>query len=239
MLNHPVGYWLRSLAPAMGLLLMCLAPASAMTEDFDAALAAARRGDFAEAYCVWKPLAEAGHAASQYHLGWMYANGEGLKVNEKLAVSWWRAAADQGHTEAQSRLGMAYLYGEGVKEDHGKALRWFVAVARKGDEDAQALLRRLAADGDEAAMSLVTRLLIDGREILGNGRRIRVDKANVRSGPGKQFKVVTVVSRGTELVEFQRSGAWVQIGLAGTPSLVWVHDTLIEEVSSRGLEGAP
>ena len=184
---------------------------------------------------MWKPLAMAGHAPSQYHLGWMYANGEGPAVNEEVALQWWRAAAIQGHTEAQTKLGMAYLYGEGVKEDHAEALRWFLAVARKGDEDAQALVRRLAVDGDEAALSLVRDLLADGWETLGNGRRIRVDRAHVRSGPGTQFKVVSVVSRGQQLVEFQRSGKWVQIGLVGDPAIVWVHGALIEEIDGQAL----
>ncbi len=199
---------------------------------------AARRGDFAEAYCLWKPLAVAGHAPSQYHLGWMYANGEGLAVNEAVALQWWRAAAIQGHTEAQTKLGMAYLYGEGVKEDHAQALGWFLAVAKKGDEDAQALLRRLAVDGDEAALSVVRQLLANGWQALGNGRRIRVDRAHVRSGPGTQFKVVSVVSRGQQLVEFQRSGKWVQIGLVGTPAIVWVHGSLIEEMDGQALQTA-
>ena len=215
-----------------------LASAPASGDEFETALAAASRGDFAEAYCTWKPLATAGHAPSQYHLGWMYANGEGLAVNEEKALYWWRAAAGQGHTEAQVKLGMAYLYGEGVREDHAKALEWFLAVARKGDEDAQALVRRLAVDGDAAAFSLVTELLTDGWEVLGNGRRIRVNKANVRAGPGRQFKVVSVVSRGRELVEFRRSGDWVQIGLTGTSSIAWVHESLIEELDTEPPEPA-
>lgn len=218
--------------------ILVLAPASAAGDDLESALAAARRGDFAEAYCVWKPMAMAGHAPSQYHLGWMYANGEGLAVNEEVALQWWRAAAIQGHTEAQTRLGMAYLYGEGVREDHAEALRWFLAVARKGDEDAQALVRRLAVDGDEAALSLVRELLADGWEVLGNGRRIRVDRAHVRSGPGTHFKVVSVVSRGQQLVEFRRSGKWVQIGLVGDPAIAWVHGSLIEESDGQAPNAA-
>ncbi len=236
---HPYMSRLRSYIPFLGCLLSLVASAAELGNDFGSALAAARRGDFAEAYCIWRPLATAGHAPSQYHLGWMYANGEGLVVNEEQAVYWWRAAANQGHTEAQAKLGMAYLYGEGVEEDHAQALEWFLAVAKTGDEDAQALVRRLAVDGDEAALSVVTRLLADGWEVLGNGRRIRVDKANVRSGPGRKCRVVSVVPRGTELVELRRSGDWVQIGLTGTPRIAWVHNTLIEEHDAQPADPEP
>lgn len=72
-----------------------LVAAPAYGGEFETALEAARRGDFAEAYCTWKPLAHAGHAAAQYHLGWMYSNGEGLAVNDVEAVRWRRGLPDR------------------------------------------------------------------------------------------------------------------------------------------------
>lgn len=29
-------------------------------------------GDFAEAFCIWRPLAMQGHVEAAYHLGWLY-----------------------------------------------------------------------------------------------------------------------------------------------------------------------
>ena len=57
-------------------------------------------GNFAEAYCKWKPLAQRGYAEAQYNLGWLYANGNGLNVDLQLAHHWWAAAARQGHADA-------------------------------------------------------------------------------------------------------------------------------------------
>ena len=46
-------------------------------------------GDYAEAYCLWRPLAEQGYAEAQYHLGWLYANGNGLAVDIDRALGFW------------------------------------------------------------------------------------------------------------------------------------------------------
>jgi len=212
-----------------GLLALWLTiPAVAGADGFEQALQAAQRGDFAEAYCIWKPLAMRGHAPSQYHLGWMYANGEGLAVDEAQAVRWWRAAAEQGHLDAQMHLGMAYLYGEGVDNDRGQAVEWFYAVAKKGDEDAQALVRQLAADGDEAALALVKRLLQGGWEVLGGERRVRVERGNLRAGPGTGHKVVQVLGQGQTLMELARDGDWLRVGVPGSDLIAWAHASLVE-----------
>ena len=39
---------------------------------------------------------------SQFDLGWMYANGQGVLQNFAAAVSWYRKAAVQGHSKAKS-----------------------------------------------------------------------------------------------------------------------------------------
>ena len=55
---------------------------------------------WSEHWCLWRPLAESGHAAAQYSIGWMYANGEGLSLDEAEALRWWHPAAEQGHADA-------------------------------------------------------------------------------------------------------------------------------------------
>jgi uncharacterized protein len=42
------------------------------------AIAAYRRGDYATASHLWRPLANQGVAKAQYDLGFMYANGQGV-----------------------------------------------------------------------------------------------------------------------------------------------------------------
>lgn len=71
---------------------------------FDEGLAAALRGDYAQALKEWKPLAEQGLPAAQYNLGRMYDYGYGVDQNYELAVEWYRKAAYQGYTYAQLNL---------------------------------------------------------------------------------------------------------------------------------------
>ncbi|MBL3588487.1 MAG: hypothetical protein JMN24_01670, partial [gamma proteobacterium endosymbiont of Lamellibrachia anaximandri] len=51
-------------------------------DRFDLGLIALQRGDFAEAFCIWNPLAVEGHKDAAYNLGWLYANGNGLRVDQ-------------------------------------------------------------------------------------------------------------------------------------------------------------
>src|SRR5687767_13348590 len=55
-----------------------------------------------------------GHAAAQYNLGWMYAQGRGVVQNDIAAVEWFRRSADQGLAPAQHYLGVMYEQGRGV-----------------------------------------------------------------------------------------------------------------------------
>jgi soluble lytic murein transglycosylase-like protein len=52
-------------------------------------------------YCK---AAKAGHAEAQYYLGYLYANGRGVKRDDALAASWFRAAASNGDRHARNML---------------------------------------------------------------------------------------------------------------------------------------
>ena len=91
--------------------LICLALTGFLSTayaGFDEGVAAAKKGDFKTAMSEWQPLAEQGDAQSQYYLGFMYSNGEGVVQDYKEAVKWFRKAAEQGNGEAQAFLGMMY-----------------------------------------------------------------------------------------------------------------------------------
>ena len=75
---------------------------------------------------------------AQYHLGVMYANGEGVPEDDAEAVKWFRMAAEQGYADAQFILGLKYSTGEGVPEDDAEAVKWYRRAARAaGTESAQ------------------------------------------------------------------------------------------------------
>jgi TPR repeat protein len=91
-----------------------------------------RRGDYATALRLFRPLADQGIAPAQLNLGLMYSNGDGVPQNYTEALKWFRLAADQGDAAAQSNLGHMYDNG-GVRRDYAEALKWYRLAADQGD----------------------------------------------------------------------------------------------------------
>lgn len=84
-----------------------------------------------------KYAAEQGFATAQFNLGVKYANGEGVRKDDKEDVKWYTMAANQGHASAQSNLGVMYTNGRGVTKDDKEAIKWYKLSAKQGDADAQ------------------------------------------------------------------------------------------------------
>ena len=102
----------------------------------DDAWAAYRKGDYAQALKILKPLAAQGVAQAQSNLGLMYANGEGVTQDDKEAVKWYRLAAEQGYAEAQFNLGGMYKDGQGgVTQDYASAHMWWNLASSAGVAD--------------------------------------------------------------------------------------------------------
>jgi TPR repeat protein len=133
-------------ALAFLILALCLAGPAAAAE-LDAAVAAARRGDYATAFRDLSALAEKGDARAQFDIGFMHANGWGVPRNPAGAITWYRKAADQGLPIAQHFLGLAYVNGEGVQVDDAEAARWFARAAAQGFAQAQYMFGLMNLDG--------------------------------------------------------------------------------------------
>lgn len=73
--------------------------------QFEAALDAYERGDYATALHKLKPWADRGDPFSQYKLGLMYAIGHGVQQDYQEALRWLRAAAEQGNVDIQFSVG--------------------------------------------------------------------------------------------------------------------------------------
>ncbi len=99
--------------------------------------AAYRRGDYATAMRLLRPLAEQGEAGAQTDLGWMYANGYGAPQDYTQAAAWRRKAADQGNATAEFSLGLMYREGLGVPQDFARAAMWTRKAAELGHAGAQ------------------------------------------------------------------------------------------------------
>ncbi len=126
--------------------ILCLAvPAWA---DFTAGETAYHHGDYATALREWQPLAKQGQAIAQYHLGLLYANGQGVTKDDAQARQWYEKAAAQGRADAQANLGILYDYGRGVPQDFKKAVYWYRLSAHQGNDLAQRQLGLLYERGD-------------------------------------------------------------------------------------------
>ncbi len=113
----------------------------------DDADAAYRRGDYATALRLFRPLAEQGNASAQFFLGVMYRDGRGVPKNDAEAVKWYRLAADQGLAVAQNHLGFRYFNGRGVSQNDAEAAKWFRLAAEKGNASARISLGAMYSNG--------------------------------------------------------------------------------------------
>ena len=119
--------------------------------QFEDAVFAYERGDYAKAYRLFKPLAEQGVPAAQYNLGVMYSKGQGVPQDYFEAAKWYSIAAELGVPRAQLNLGLMYADGLGVPQDHVLAHMWInLATSRypaseKEKQEGAAKIRDLAA----------------------------------------------------------------------------------------------
>ena len=198
--------------------------------DMTGAMEAMLEGNFAEAYCIWKPLAERGDAESQYHIGWLYANGSGLRVDTERAVEWWRRAAEQGMADAQFAMGLAATTGDGMPRDLNAAVAWYGLAARQGHEDAQDILLQLAADPGVRVLEQHPEFVDE--PWVGWQGRVSGDAVNVRTGPGTEATVIGQLEKDTAVRVIARSGEWLRIVPPATledAESAWIHGGLVEE----------
>jgi len=100
--------------------------------------AAYKRGDYATALRLLRPLAELlDLAQAQSNLGVMYDEGHGVPQDDAEAVKWYRLAAEQGYADAQLNLGAKYAVGKAVPQDYAEAVKWFRLAAEQGYANAQ------------------------------------------------------------------------------------------------------
>ncbi len=120
----------------LSLSLLFLFSSSVYGGDYQDGVDAHKRKDYKEAVRLFLPLAEQGDAVSQYNLGLMYDNGQGVPQDYKEAVKWYRLSAEQGFASAQFNLASMYATGQGVPQDYALAHMWFNLSGSNGDKDA-------------------------------------------------------------------------------------------------------
>jgi len=129
------------------LLALAFAFAAAAHAGFDEGEQAFKRRDFRAAIAEFTPLADAGDARAQYHLGLMLLNGLGTTRDEVKAADYLGRAAVQNHTQAQGLVGLLYLQGRGVPRDEAKGADLVRRAADDGLATAQYAMGQLVAEG--------------------------------------------------------------------------------------------
>jgi TPR repeat protein len=133
---------LRLGAIAIGILVLFAVSPMPAVADFQAGQIAAHNGDHETAMAEWLPLAEEGHAKSQYAVGALFAEGLGTRQSLKKAFRWWEKAAEQGHAGAQYNIAVMYMDGLGVRTNTKMAIEWLNRAAKLGNTDAHVQLSR-------------------------------------------------------------------------------------------------
>jgi TPR repeat protein len=105
--------------------------------QFEDAVAAYQKGDYATALRLVRPLANQGNAGAQAVVGDMYFNGEGVPQDYAEAAKWYRLAANQGNAIGQKNLGFMYHSGRGMPHNDAEAVKWYRLAADQGYAGAQ------------------------------------------------------------------------------------------------------
>ena len=101
--------------------------------NMDLARKAYSQGDFQKARKIWQSHADKGNPEAQAWLGSLYANGDGVDVDDVNALSWYEKAAEQGYPMAQANVGAMYYMGQGTEINIDKAIHWLSAAADNDD----------------------------------------------------------------------------------------------------------
>ena len=195
--------------------------------DFDSGVSAAQAGNYAVAYCIWKPLADQGHVEAQYRLGWLYAKGLGLAVDEASAINWWKQAGEQKHVDALFSLGWAYEHGDGTEKNIALAMKYYLQAASLGQEDAVELLQLMLMRNNKEVMQGIGSILESNPEAIGKLTKIGVAKANIRKGSNKNAKLLRTLKQGDAVVVLGNRSNWLRIWIVEHKQFGWVFKRLV------------
>ena len=82
----------------------------------------------------------------------MYAKGQGVPKDYKMAFKWYTKSAEQGDASAQNNLGNMYKEGRVVPQDYVKAHMWY-NIASQSNEFAMKEIANLSKEHVEEQMT--------------------------------------------------------------------------------------
>jgi uncharacterized protein len=165
-------------------------------------------------------LAESGNAISQYKLGSMYVEGEGVSQDVDEGVGWLTKSAEAGTVEAQLKLGSLYVEGAVVTQDYRAGAEW---------------LRRAADQGHGKALTDLGMLYYLGRGVPQNfTEAIRLfQAAAAQRNVIAQFRLAEIYSEGKGVPrDFLAAHVWANLAAAqGQREALILRDILAAKMS--------
>ncbi|MCE2573776.1 tetratricopeptide repeat protein [Motilimonas eburnea] len=98
---------------------------------YQQAYEAVNNKEYQQAFSVLDELSKTKHPKAMSLLGYLYANGLGVKKDVNLAADLYRQSADLGDRRGQFNLGDAYQYGRGVEQSWLQAKKWYTEAAQQ------------------------------------------------------------------------------------------------------------
>ena len=121
---------------------MEIPPTAEESSNYDAGIAAYKRGHYEMAIYDFEQRAVQGDPVAQFCLGFMYRHGLGVMSDIEKAVTWYTKAAEQGFVPAQNDLGVMYeliaeneLYSRNEESITylARSLPWFFKAAEQNN----------------------------------------------------------------------------------------------------------
>ena len=96
-------------------------------------IAAYNSGYYNLAFHLLQSAADMGDFDAAVNLGYMYARGQGVQLNQTEAMRLYRLSADRGNGEGMNALAYKYTYGTGVPVDIRTAIHWYCRAIALGN----------------------------------------------------------------------------------------------------------
>ena len=107
----------------------------------------------------YKKAAELGHIQAMNDIGVAYADGDGIRRNDKKAMKWFKESAQLGNSEAMYNLALGYHFSSIL--DAEKAMPWVMQSAEKKYRPAYMLIGWMTTTGTGTSASRVSAIRWD------------------------------------------------------------------------------
>lgn len=101
-----------------------------------------------------------GDPEAQFSLGWHYVNGNQVKQDVVVGLSWYIHAAEKGYVKAQHEIGDIYYNGAGVPRNIGTSLIWYWQAALNGMPETQFKLGTMYYKGEGTTQNYTISALV-------------------------------------------------------------------------------